>query len=199
MNRNRIRKLVSLVLVVMVGMLVHLPGAAAAPLEQAGDGFRTLSGAEAASFIPPGDMQLVRDLALGNGLRYERYQQFFGDAAVLGGQITTYRDGSGTISMVIGAHYTTIVPANSIRRSPDDAAAAAQRDVGVGESRAVELLIDPATGLYFYRVETRGFDTRWIDITDYNLRAVPRKAKRGSATNPGTAACNERNLPGKIE
>jgi hypothetical protein len=24
------------------------------------------------------------------------------------------------------------------------------------------LLIDPATGLYFYRVDTRGFDSRWI-------------------------------------
>src|SRR5688572_26240519 len=43
MNSNNIRKFVSLVLVV-AAMFTHLPGAAAAPSEQAGDGFRTLSG-----------------------------------------------------------------------------------------------------------------------------------------------------------
>jgi bacillolysin len=166
MNSDSIRKLAPLVLVVMVGMLIYLPSAAAAPLEQAGDGFRALSGTEAASFVVSGDMRLVRDLALGNGLRYERYQQYFGDAAVLGGQITVNRAGSGTISTVIGAHYANIVPTNTISRSKDDAAAVAQRDVGAGDSRAVELLIDPATGRYFYRVETRGFDSRrihWVD------------------------------------
>jgi hypothetical protein len=46
--------------------------------------------------------------------------------------------------------------------------------------------------------QVRGLDTSWIDITDYNLRAVLRKAKRGGTTNPGTAACNERNLPAKL-
>ena len=160
MNSNNIRKVVSLVLVVMVGMLIHLPDAAAAPLQQAAGGFLALSGPEAANFVMPGDVRLVRELALGNGLRYERYQQYFGEAAVLGGQITLYRDGSGTSSTVIGAHYTNIVPTNTIRRSNADAAAVAQRDVGAGESRTVELLIDPATGLYFYRVETRGLDIR---------------------------------------
>ena len=149
MNSDRIKKLARLALVVMVGMLVHLPDAAAAPLGQGAGGFLALSGAEAASFAMPGDMRLVRDLALGTGFRYERYQQYFGDAAVLGGQLTLYRDGSGTISTVIGAHYANILPTNSIRRSEDDAAAAAERDVGAGDSRTVELLIDPATGRYF--------------------------------------------------
>src|SRR5512143_2071159 len=102
MNSNSIRKFVSLMLVVMVAMLSPLSSAAAAPLQQTADGFQALSGAEAASFAMPGDMRLVRDLALGNGLHYERYQQYFGDAAVLGAQLSVYRDGAGTASTVIG-------------------------------------------------------------------------------------------------
>jgi hypothetical protein len=47
--------------------------------------------------------------------------------------------------------------------------------------------------------QVRGLDARWIDITDYDLRAVVRKAKRGSTTNPGAAACNERNLASEIQ
>ena len=175
MNGDSIRKLARVVLAVMVGMFIHLPGAAAAPLEQAAGGFRALSGPEAASFVLPSDMLLVRELALGNGIRYERYQQYFGDAAVLGGQVTLYRDGSGAISTVIGAHYTNIVPTNTIRRSNADAAATAERDVGAGESRTVELLIDPATGLYFHRVETRGLDIRWIHWVDAGNGRVLKK------------------------
>jgi hypothetical protein len=45
----------------------------------------------------------------------------------------------------------------------------------------------------------RRLDTRWIDITDYNLCAVLREAKRGGATNPGGAACYERNLATEVE
>jgi hypothetical protein len=48
-------------------------------------------------------------------------------------------------------------------------------------------------------IRFRGLDARWIDITDYDLRAVVRKAKRGSTTNPGAAACNERNLASEIQ
>jgi hypothetical protein len=47
--------------------------------------------------------------------------------------------------------------------------------------------------------QVRSLDTRWIDIADYDLRAVERKAKRGSTTNPGAAACNERNLASEIQ
>jgi hypothetical protein len=47
--------------------------------------------------------------------------------------------------------------------------------------------------------QVRGLDARWIDITDYDLRAVVRKAKRCSPTNPGAAACNERNLASEIQ
>jgi hypothetical protein len=46
--------------------------------------------------------------------------------------------------------------------------------------------------------QVRGLDARRIDITDYDLRAVVRKAKRCSTTNPGAAACNERNLAVKF-
>jgi bacillolysin len=175
MNSNSIRKWARLVLVVMVGMFIHLPSAAAAPAAQSADGFRALSGAEAASFVIPSDMRGVRDLALGNGLRYERYQQYFGDAMVLGAQISLYRDGSGRASTVIGAHYANITPTNTISRSNADAAAVAQREVGAGENRTVELLIDPATGRYFYRVETRALDMRWIHWVDAGNGRVLKK------------------------
>src|SRR6516162_7258326 len=47
--------------------------------------------------------------------------------------------------------------------------------------------------------QVRGLDTCWIDITDYNLRAVLRKAKGGGTTNSGAAARDERNLAGEVE
>ncbi len=51
-----------------------------------GGGFRALSGAEAAFFVLPDDMNLVSSTRLGRyGLTYERYQQVFGSAKVLGG------------------------------------------------------------------------------------------------------------------
>jgi bacillolysin len=175
MNSGRIRKFAPLVLGVMVGMLIGLPSAAAAPSEQRANGFRALSGTQAASFVVPSDMRLVRNLSLGNGIRYERYQQYLGDAAVLGGQITVYRDASGAISTVIGAHYSNIAPTNTISRSKADAESVADRDVGSGEQRVADLLIDPATGRYFYRVETRGFDSRWIHWVDAGNGRVLKK------------------------
>jgi hypothetical protein len=41
----------------------------------------------------------------------------------------------------------------------------------------------------------RGLDGRWIDITDYDLRAVVRKELRSCATNPSTPSRDERDLP----
>lgn len=150
-------------------------GAAAAPLpstvpaQALPSGFRALTGAEAAAFTVPGDMELVRTMQLpAYDLAYERYQQFFGPvhAEVLGAQVTLYRDPAGTIRTVIGSHYPKIAPTNAIGLTKAAAAAVADRDTGPGGDRRVDLLIDPASGRYFYRVETRRLDSRWFHWVD---------------------------------
>jgi bacillolysin len=106
-------------------------------------------------------MRLVRHLQLA-GLTYERYQQFYRKAQVFGGQVTLYKDSSGTTTTVIGAHYPDIVASNSVAISADQAQQTAERELGAGGDRIVQLLINPATGRYFYRVETRRLDSRWV-------------------------------------
>ena len=130
----------------------------------------SLSGDSAGAFVLPGDVELVQSFRLDTyGLTYERYQQYFGQAQILGGQITLYRDDSGAITTVIGTHFTGIVPSNAVRLSGADARGVADRDIGPAKQRIVDLMIDPETGRYFFRVESRGFDSRWfhwIDASD---------------------------------
>ena len=42
----------------------------------------------------------------------------------------------------------------------------AARDVGSSAARTVQVMIDPESGLYFYRVETQRFAERWIHWID---------------------------------
>lgn len=138
------------------------PAAATPP-----SGFRALAGDRAAAFELPGDVELVRTLDLTTyGLRYERYQQRFGAAAVLGGQLTVYRDADGTQVLVVGAHYPDIQPSNDVALTPAAARRVVDDDIGVAGERRVDLLIDPADGTFFYRVETRRFATRWFHWID---------------------------------
>jgi bacillolysin len=110
----------------------------------------------------------VRTLQLRSGATYERYQQFFGSrkAEVLGGQITVYRDGSGSATSVIGSHYSGIAPKNSVAVSKRDARRTVERAIGTKGTRIVDLLINPSTERYFYRVETRRLASRWIHWID---------------------------------
>ncbi|HYJ96081.1 MAG TPA: hypothetical protein VEV86_15725, partial [Vicinamibacterales bacterium] len=64
------------------------------PPAQGRSGFQTLAGATARAFRVPADMRLVAQERLGSGAQItaERYRQFLGDAEVLGGQLTVYRD-----------------------------------------------------------------------------------------------------------
>jgi Zn-dependent metalloprotease len=125
--------------------------------------FRTLKGAEANQFVLPDDVNLVRSFHLdAYGLTYERYQQYYGDAKVLGGQLTLYWNDAGELETVIGAHHPNIVPKNSVSLSKADAERIAKGDIGQGGRRIVDLMIDPATGRHFYRVETRRLTSRWI-------------------------------------
>ena len=112
-------------------------------------------------------MQLVQSsYNVQNGLTYERYQQYFGVAQVLGAQVTLYIDDSGTIATVIGAHYPDIAPANFARLSGADARAVVDRDVGAGGNRNIDLLINPETGRYFHRIETQRPYSRWFHWID---------------------------------
>ena len=137
------------------------------PGGSAGRRFIALTGNEAQAFVMPADMQLERtDPMPTHQLTTERYQQYFGLAKVLGGQLTVYRDGSGTITVVIGSHYPEIAPTNRVVLSSADARMVVERDVGAEGTWSVDLLINPRTGKYFYRVESRRFESRWFYWVD---------------------------------
>jgi Zn-dependent metalloprotease len=126
-------------------------------------GFLALSGAEARAYVVPPDMRLDKTAPLANqNLTQERYQQYLGNAKVLGGQITVYRDGSGAIILLVGSHYPAIAPANRLLLSLADARRTVEKEIGPDGTWNVDLLINPRTGRYFYRVESRRFDSRWF-------------------------------------
>jgi len=128
-----------------------------------GGGFRALSGAEAAFFVLPDDVDLVSSRRLERyGLTFERYQQVFGNAKVLGGQLTLHRNDAGDITTVIGAHYPGIVAKNAVGLARAEAHGIVDRDIGPTGQRFTDLMIDPRSGRYFFRVETRRADSRWI-------------------------------------
>ena len=125
-----------------------------------------LTGQAAADFKIPADMAPLRTLPLpGHGLTWERYQQRFGPAAVLGGQVTILRGASRQALAAIGARHVGLTPANSVKVGEAEAESIVARDVGRGRQTS-ELLIDPGTGLYFYRVETRKPFERWFHWVD---------------------------------
>ena len=85
---------------------------------------------------------------------------------MLGGQISVYRNASGTAPTVIGSHYAAITPRNSVKLSKAQALQKAGSDVGTSGTRTVRVMIDPESGRYFYRVETQRFRERWIHWID---------------------------------
>ncbi len=130
-------------------------------------GFQALSGTEAGGFVLPADERLVSSLDLQTeGLRYERYQQYFGAAQVLGAQITVLRDGSGTVVAVIGSHYPQITPAGPVAFPATVAERIAERETGPSQRRRSDLMIDPESGRYFFRVESPSFGSRWVHQID---------------------------------
>lgn len=155
-------KLFRVVLVVLVSLMLAVTPSIAA---EGPGGFRALSGQDAAIFRLPNDVAVTHSGNF-NALSVERYQQRFGDALVLGGQITIYRDASGQATAVIGAHYPAIEARNKVTLSPGKAQAAAAAKFGENGAWDTTLMIDPATGIYFYKVEARGDDFRWFAWVD---------------------------------
>jgi thermolysin len=126
-------------------------------------GIGVSSGVASAATSIPEDMQLVNEFYLAKySLTYQRYQQFFGQAKVLGGQLTQYIDRSGGQVALIGAHYPDINPSNAIGLSQAAANGIVDRQIGSAGSRQVDLMINPANGRFFYWVETLRADSRWV-------------------------------------
>jgi Zn-dependent metalloprotease len=160
------------VLVVVVAVGVAAVGAAGAPGSRGASpsaDFRAVSGESAASFSLPADVRLVKRLELTRyGLTYERYQQQFGPAKadVDGGQLTLYRDATGRVRLVLGAHYPSITPTNKVSVNAAEARQKVDSELGNGFERTVELMIDPASGRYFWQVDSRRFGSHWIHRVD---------------------------------
>ena len=157
----------------LLGLLVAVSCASAASASEARR--YALTGPDAAGFVMPSDMALAKTLpARGPRLTWERYQQHFGDAVVLGGQVTLLRDAAGRPVAVIGKRSLALVPVNSVRLSEAQAREIAARDFRGGQAVA-DLLIDPATGRYFYRVETRRPFERWFHWVDAETGRILRE------------------------
>ncbi len=59
----------------------------------------------ARDFVMPQDVLLENEEALDQyGLRRKRFQQYLGDAKVLGAQITVYTNAAGEVTLVTGKH-----------------------------------------------------------------------------------------------
>ena len=162
--RRRGFALIVLAVTTSISMVLSVSQGAAAPARSS---FMALRGAAASTFKAPADTRLIRKFQF-HRETYERYQQTYGAAGayVLGGQITVYRDPSGTVRTAIGSRFTDIEPTNSVVLSRGDAFEKAAADVGAAGTRTGRLMIDPETGRYFYSVETQRFARRWIHWID---------------------------------
>ncbi|MGH8064983.1 MAG: M4 family metallopeptidase, partial [Candidatus Entotheonellia bacterium] len=148
--------------------------------------FLSLTGDEARAFVIPSDLKLENSEMLAEqNLTRERYQQYRGRAKVLGGQITLYRDTTGTSTLVIGSYYLNISPSNSVTLAPDEVRKTVEREIGVEGRWQVDLLIDPKTSRFFYRVENRRFDSRKFYSIDAENGDVLQKHD-GLTTGQGT-------------
>jgi Zn-dependent metalloprotease len=108
-------------LVVLTLIILIIP-TTAAEKSQHPAGFRALNGQAARNFQVPGDMKLVAQEGLARyGLTADRYRQFVGEAEVLGGQLTVYRDEAGTAVAVLGSHYPDLAAQNSVKLSAGQA------------------------------------------------------------------------------
>lgn len=130
-------------------------------------GFTALNGAAAASFQLPVDARLVRTTNLkAPGLVAKRYQQMVGDAEVLGGQLTILGNASGGIVAVIGAHFPNLMSTNEIKLKGNAAQGVAASRIGGGGTWKSRLMINPASGRFFFIVENQRPDSRWFHWVD---------------------------------
>lgn len=168
---SRSSKTVKVMMVAVVAMLtlvVMIIPAGAASNANNGNGFGAINGAAAQAYRIPNDMAHVNQMEMGKyNAVSNRYQQYKGQAQVFGGQVTVYTDATtGDTMAVIGAHYDGITASNTVQLNNGQARAIVAREIGESGAWTTELMIDPASGTYFYIVESRGEASRmfyWIN------------------------------------
>ncbi len=132
--------------------------------------FIALKGAEASNFRVPDTARLKQTINLKTAnVVSKRYQQWLGDAEVLGGQLTVLTTPAGETVAVIGAHYPGLMSTNDIKINDKAAQAVAVKNIGNAGKWSTKLMINPADGRYFYHVENQRADSRWfywIDATN---------------------------------
>jgi thermolysin len=171
--RSLSKKTLFVLTLVVLTLIILIVPTTAAEKGRNPAGFHALNGQAARNFQVPGDMKLMAQEGLAQyGLSADRYRQFFGDAAVLGGQLTVYRDEAGTAVAVIGSHYPDLVAQNEARLSTGQAKNAAMSQPSRGSEWFTTLMIDPENGRYFYVVDNRGFDNRWFTWVDAETGAI---------------------------
>ena len=172
MSFLRSSKTVKVMMVAVVAMLTLIvmivPAGAAGKNDNGNNGFRAVNGAAAQAYRIPNDMAHVEQAEMANyNVVSNRYQQYKGQAQVFGGQMTIYSDASnGETMAVIGSHYDNVVASNSVALNSGQARSIVAREIGESGAWTTELMIDPASGAYFYIVESRGDAHRmfyWID------------------------------------
>jgi bacillolysin len=149
-----------------VGLLVILTlcttvlGASAQENNGGSGGFVAISGDQARQYDVPSDVREVWRSS-GNGVTQTRYQQYVGDAAVYGGQITVLAR-NGQQAAVVGNHYSNLSPSNQVRLSKAGARDKVQRVRGNSGKFITTLYINPQTGVRFYEVDSQRFDSRKV-------------------------------------
>jgi bacillolysin len=167
------KKTLFVLILVALTLIIMIIPTTAAEKGQNPAGFRALNGQAARNFQVPGDMKLVAQEGLARyGLSADRYRQFVGEAEVLGGQLTVYRDEAGTAVAVLGSHYPDLAAQNTVKLSAGQAKSLAVSQHNQGSEWFTTLLIDPGNGRYFYVVENRGIDSRWFTWVDAETGAI---------------------------
>jgi bacillolysin len=191
-NRQRLPLIVMAAVAATLIVLIIPVGASSTTSTAAGaetGGFRALNGMEAKNFEIPSDMVLATQEALkttssGAQLSVERYRQYFGDAEVLGGQMTVYGADGETLA-VIGGHYDNLSPQNMVALSANEAQKAARDQLGRGGEWFTQLMLNPESERFYYEVENKRYDSRWfywIDAEDGSIVNAYDGLAHGSGT-----------------
>jgi bacillolysin len=166
------KKITTLIALVCIPLL-YLSIAQAAPAANGkAYGFQAITGQTARGFTLPIDVTEVGHRILGPNLSSRRYTQIINNAEVLGGQLTLYSDAQGNVLSIIGAHYPNLLTTNDIKLNAANAQTNVVQKIGGSGKWLNQLMIDPKSGRYFYRVESRRTDSRWfywIDAENGNV------------------------------
>jgi bacillolysin len=154
------RGLLVLGLLVILILCTTVLGASAQENNGSSDGFVALSGDGANQYQVPGDVREVWRSS-DNGVTQTRYQQYVGDAAVYGGQITVLSR-NGQQAAVVGNHYPNLTPSNQVKLSKAAAREKVQQERGKSGKFITTLFINPETGIRFYEVDSQRFDSRKV-------------------------------------